>query len=299
MSNKIKKVIVLIWTAFTPMLPEMISPAKFSHKYDSNPHWKDDLKDGVSEYEYTTTIVFDSLKKAFPEADFKVVCVGDICVSDNLKKLILYKTKELEGRFIQTKNAESQANILRNIILGLCNTEEPTAIVDSDIIFWDRFDDVSDFLYEGYYIPSYEESYSTKVLVHSNVHAAFLKIKNPKLLAKKILDVENKYTSLDVFKPIVINRLGNWEHYDTMAMLYSIFPDQIRKFGREDLSKFIHLYRGSQLDFSTYMMFENNPRSLELSRLYEKIHSHIKNEDCEKLKELWSWYKECQFDSLK
>lgn len=289
MSNKIKKAIVLIWTGFLPMLPEMITPWE--------KHSKDD---DIIEYEYTATIVFDSLRKAFPDSEIRVVCVGDTCVSYNLKSLILQKTNEVEGKFIQM-GGRSQDYVLRNIILALSNSEDPTALVDSDIIFWDRFDDVSDALYEGYFIPSYEECYSnhpkeTKVLVHPNIHAAFLKIKNPKLLAEKILNIETKYPGLDVFKPISINRFGNWEHYDTMAMMYSIFSNDFRKFDKNDFSKFTHLYGGSQLDYHTYMFFENNPRSLELSKLYGKIHSHVKNQDFDKLKELWGWYKEYKFD---
>lgn len=290
MSNKIKKVIVLVWTAFTEMLPEMISP------------WDKNIETDLDEYLYVDTIVFDSLKKAFPESEIKVVCVGKL--SGKRRELLLQKTNEVQATsFIETEYIEPQDKVLRNIIFSLSNFEEPVALVDSDIIFWDRFDDVSDSLYEGYFVPSYEECYSnhpqeSKVFVHENIHAAFLKIKNPKLLAEKILNAESQYPLLDLCKPTTVNRIGNWEHYDTLSLLHSMVSKDVRKLNKKDLSKFVHLYGGNQLDYYTYMMFENNPRSLELSKLYEKIHLCVKNQDYEKLKGLWGWYKEYKFELL-
>jgi hypothetical protein len=296
----IKKVVIIIWTSFTPMLPEIIelpesrSPGDFGDYYNFNVR---------EEYEYSATIVFDSIRLAFPNSDIKVVMAGNICVTDKLRSIILQKIEDIGGKLIEIEAEYSQGDILRNIIFALSHSEEPLAIVDSDIIFWDRFDNVSDALYEGYFIPSYEECYSTypeeeKVLVHPNVHAAFLKIKSPKLLCEKISEIEGKYPELDLFTQTVISRKGKLEHYDTMSMLYSVVSDNVYKYGRDELSKFVHLYGGNQLDYYTYMKVENNPRSLEFSKLYGKIHTHVKNKEYDQLRDLWSWYKEYKFDLL-
>lgn len=286
MSEKIKKVVIIIWPGFFPMLPEMMNP---SLKVNQN---------NTTEYEYTATIVFDSIRIAFPDSIIKVICNGD--VSDKLKKILLEKTKEIEGTLIMRENTLSHDEILRKIISSHSFSTDSISIVDSDIIFWDRFDDVSDLLYEGVFVPSYEECYSThseekKVFIHSNVHAAFLKIKNPKLLWEKISTIESKNPHLDVFKPITINRFEKWEHYDTMSMLYSIFSSEIRKFDKNDLNKYVHLFAANRFDFDSYMFLENNLRSLELSKLYKKIHFYVKNKDYEKLKKLWKLYKQFKY----
>lgn len=295
----IKKVVIIIWTSFTPMLPEIIELTESRSPGDFGDYYNFNVKE---EYEYSATIAFDSIKLAFPNSDIRVVMSGNI-ISDKLKSSILQKTEDIGGKLVQIRDEYSQGFILRSIISSLSDYEEPTALVDSDIIFWDRFDNVSDALYEGYFIPSYEECYynypeEEKVLVHPNVHAAFLKIKNPKLLWKKISEIESKYPELDLFTQTVISRNGKLEHYDTMSMLYSVVSNDVYKYGKKELSKFVHLYGGSQLDYYTYMKKENNPRSLEFSKLYGKIHTHVKNKEYDQLRDLWSWYKEYKFDLL-
>lgn len=297
--DTIKKVVIIVWTSFTPMLPEIIELSESRSPGDFGDYYNFNVKE---EYEYSATIAFDSIRLAFPNSDIRVVMSGDI-ISDKLKSLILQKTEDLGGKLIQIRDEYSQGFILRSIISSLSDSEEPTALVDSDIIFWDRFDNVSDALYEGYFIPSYEECYynypeEEKVLVHPNVHAAFLKIRNPKLLWKKISEIESKYPELDLFTQTVISRNGKLEHYDTMSMLYSVVSNDVYKYGKKELSKFVHLYGGSQLDYYTYMKKENNPRSLEFSKLYGKIHKHVKNKEYDQLRDLWSWYKEYKFDLL-
>lgn len=298
-TSRVRKVIVIIWTSFTSMLPDMIDPG--THKRDAKDYGNYEDRD-VRGYEYSTTAIFDGLGVAFPECnDLKVVCVGNISLSKELKSTIIKKTENLNGTFIQIPSEHEGYQVLRNIISSLADCEEPTAIIDSDMVFWHRFDEIDDdSLYEGYFVPSYERSYSKdeNMFIHQNIHAAFLKIKNPKLLAETISDLELKYPWLDVYKPMTFKNGDRWEHHDTMSILYSLVSEDTRKFTAREMEKFVHLYGGNQFDYWTYMRTEDNMRSLELRELYGKIHSHVTNNEFDELKNLWKWYKEYKFGLL-
>lgn len=189
---------------------------------------------------YGSLLVFDSVRLAFP--DSKIV-VSENSNSSEVKSLVWDKAKAVEAFYVDVPLGFSHHDVLSSIFTV---EEDAFAVVDPDVIFWDRFDRVSDFLIEGRYLPTFKDPY-TKCLTKERLHTSMIKVGDPERLRKKIEEVRENFFEWDPFKPFMYKNENLWERFDTLASLYSVFKNDCYKFTERELNCYDHLFCGSHL----------------------------------------------------
>lgn len=189
---------------------------------------------------YGSTLVFDSLRVGFPEARIFVVDNGSLVEA---QAEIMQQAKAVDGEFMALP-PQSHTEILRSI-LALIN--KPTAIVDPDIVFWDRADHMHDATLSGRLIPEFFDPYS-RCLTKPRLHTSFWKINQPEELRKQIITLKQEYFEWDPLSPTMIKQGYEWVRHDTGASLYVALPDHCQAFSEADLKLYDHLFCGSHVD---------------------------------------------------
>ena len=222
---------------------------------------------------YGSLLVFDSVRLAFPNA--KIVVSENSNLSE-AKSLVWDRAKAVEAFYIDVPLGFSHHDVLSSIFTV---EEDAFAIVDPDVIFWDRFDYVSDFLIEGRYLPTFKDPY-TKCLTKERLHTSMIKVGDPQRLRKEIEDVRENFFEWDPFKPFMYRNKNLWERSDTLASLYSVFKNDCYKFTESELNSYDHLFCGSHL-----------PRVIDNLGNWKDIfvfsHEKAKTSNCTDLKGLW------------
>lgn len=229
---------------------------------------------------YGTTLVFDTIRLSFPNSNIYVIDNGIIIKS--VKDLVIEKTKEIGGEFISPKNFYSHDIVLRDIVKNMSGS---IAVVDPDIIFWDRFDSIPDSLISGRKIPTFYDPISA-CINYERIHTSLLKIKNCRSLFQMVGDIESEFEECDLFKPIMFNRQGIWERMDTMSNLSSAFSSNVLPFNEEDLNKYDHLFCGTHIDVVKNKL-KNKKINTEWEKIFFDIHDYVNNKNYDKIKGVW------------
>lgn len=233
-----------------------------------------------AELSYGSTLVFDSIRTGFPDSNIHVIDNGIFDFS--VKKSIQNKVKEIDGSFYSDGKVYTHHQLLRTIISKISGS---VAIVDPDIIFWDRMDTTSDSLVSGRKIPIFFDPIS-ECINHERIHTSLLKISDVEMMSNLIVDIEKKYEDLDLMSPLKYKRFGVWERFDTMSSFCSVYPDFISEFDESELDKYDHLFCGTHLDVvKDKLCIDNSP--VEWEREFLNIHKYAKNKQYDKLRGIW------------
>ena len=189
---------------------------------------------------YGSTLVFDTLRIGFPESEVVVI---DNASLPEARAVIRKAAHEAGALFEQVPTERKHHELLREIVR---TAEVPFAIVDPDVIFWSRFDQLSSSLIEGRLIPTFRDPY-TQCLTHERLHTSLLKIPDPHAL-RSAMDPCGRYFEFDPIAPAMVHRNGVWERFDTMGGIYSVLKASCRAFTEADLDHYDHLFCGSHAD---------------------------------------------------
>jgi hypothetical protein len=232
------------------------------------------------ELSYGSTLVFDSIRTGFPDSNIHVIDNGIFDFS--IKQSIKNKVKEIDGSFYSDGKVYTHHQLLRTIISKISGS---IAIVDPDIIFWDRMDTTSDSLVSGRKIPIFFDPIS-KCINHQRIHTSLLKISNTEIMINLIESAEKSYNESDLMSPVMLKRLDVWERFDTMSSFCSVYPDFISEFDEIELDKYDHLFCGTHLDVvKDKLCIDNSP--VEWEREFSNIHKYAKNKQYDKLRGIW------------
>lgn len=219
---------------------------------------------------YGSTLVFDTIRIGFPDSNIIVIDNASIPVARDQIRLA---AESIGAYYYQEENEQKHNHILARIFNA---SKVPFAIVDPDIIFWDRFDQTGGGLMEGRLIPTFCDPYS-QCLTHSRLHTSLLKVASPDELRAEI----KKYASFFEFDPIapIMFYRGGWERYDTLGSLYSVAED-CRAFTPAELDCYDHLFCGSHIDLVADKLGEYSEQVLA-------SHQMAKDGNYKNLKGIW------------
>lgn len=234
---------------------------------------------------YGSLLVFETIKKGFPNS---TIIISENNSLPEAKIEISKVAKDLNAKYIEVPPGYSHTTLIENIID--CETE-PFAIVDPDVIFWNRFDSVSESsLIEGRYIPAFKDPYS-KCITHERLHTSLLKISNPIALKALIKEIKSVFFDWDPFKPIMYFENETWKRFDGFASLCALTKNYLHSFTEEELNCYDHLFCGSHITLVADHMGE-------WKNLFLDSHKHAKNKNYIKLKQIWK-EQDKFFNSLK
>lgn len=220
---------------------------------------------------YGSSLIFESIRVGFPDAQILVVDNGSIPESLlGIKDL----TESLGGHFLPLKSPVPHASIIKNLIL---TAQEPLVILDPDIVFWDRTDEVSSGLMDGRLIPTFNDPY-TDTLTKERLHTSFLKVNAPKDIQRIYKGIKEKYFDWNPFDPAMFQEEDKkWIRYDTLSMLYATLKGECSIFNEEDLNAYDHLFCGSHIDLVASF----------LPSWAHEMHEEVKKGNVETLRGAW------------
>jgi hypothetical protein len=234
-------------------------------------------------HDYGATLVLDSIRVGFP--DSKIIVINN-AVIPKVKIHIEKKLKEIDGILWETCKVYEHSKLLKYIIF---RSKKSTAIIDSDVIFWEKFDQVSDFLFEGRFIPSFYDH--DNILNHPRIHPSLLKIHDPSRLKQLILSSKN----CNLFA-VTLNKI---EFYDTLSRLYLFCSEKIRRFDENDLNKYDHLFGSTFITEMLKVLSESkNQTILQMMEILKRNHIYAKTKQYKELKGIWKIQEE-YFKNLK
>lgn len=238
---------------------------------------------------YGSTLVFPSIRTGFPNADLVVIDNGSIAEAI---PFIQTSVAHAHGKFYRISTI-SHHDLLRQIVFG---NQQPIAIVDPDVCFWQSMESVLSGmkpheLIAGRLIPSFNDPY-TGCLTKARIHTSCLLIPDPVALANRIQQITNDKFNWDAFRPVMISVDGQWVRYDTLAGLMHL-SENIKVFSDEDLECYDHLFCGSHIDW----FCERTPDSPWKSKFIE-LHQRTKK-DYSSLRGVWRLQNEFFKDAAK
>lgn len=187
---------------------------------------------------YGTSLIFKTIRVGFPNAEITIIDNASVFGVDTTRKL----SESIGATFIPLSTARGHHNILADIIYS---ADVPTAIVDPDIIFWERADESKGIL-EGRLIPNFFDP-SSGCHTYERLHTSFLKFKPE--LRDIILGIFADKCNWQPFIPIMLEVDGWWRRWDTMSGLYASIMHLTKPFSEDDLNKYDHLFYGSHIDW--------------------------------------------------
>ncbi len=193
---------------------------------------------------YGTKMIFQSIRTGFPFADITVIDNGSI---PEALPIIRQLAASVKARIIEIPESDPHAMILEMIIM---NEKEPFSIIDPDVIFWDRMDNLDgldDFLLAGRLIPAFNDPYS-KCFTHERLHTSMLIVPNPNKLRTAIDEVRKDKFEWNPFHGQMFETDKGWTRYDTMGILYASLKDRCKAFDESMLNSYDHLFCGSHFD---------------------------------------------------
>lgn len=187
-----------------------------------------------------TTLVFDSLRTGFPNAEVTVHLNGDVL------KNCPDAAKAAEA--VGCKVIEKSATIHHEWIEGLVNKEtEPFYLLDTDVIFYNsiehwRFDGPL----AGWRIPEWQDEFAGAV-TRARLHTSLLYV-DPQAVRQKLEEFQSvcpqtPFTPLaNPYHPIVLPVNGRMYFYDTCSILYHSVGGQA--FTDQQLDSYFHFFFG-------------------------------------------------------
>ena len=185
---------------------------------------------------YGTSLIFKTIRVGFPDAEIVIIDNASAFGVDDTRKL----AESVGAKFIPLSVERRHQEILADIVHS---ADVPTAIVDPDIVFWERADE-SKCLIEGRLIPDFLDPY-TGCHTHERLHTSFLKFRPE--LRDVIMDISADKFDWQPFAPVMLE-IDGWHRWDTMAGLYASIKHLAKPFNEDDLNKYDHLFCGSHLD---------------------------------------------------
>ena len=222
---------------------------------------------------YGTRMIFDSIKIGFPDS---IIVVIDNASVNEAKLRLAERCKDLGAEFVSVKNELKHWQIIQEI----CNREtRPFAILDPDMVFWDRCDVVDDALLSGRYIPNFYDL-AFRCNTFERLHTSFWKVNDPHGLRDTIAKIHNEYPSWNPIQPQSMQTQRGWVRYDTGSVLYHSIKDKCHVFTENELDLYDHIFCGSHIDWISNNLGRWKDAFIE-------THKHVINGDIWKLKGIW------------
>ena len=161
------------------------------------------------------------------------------------------------------------------------NTNEPIIFLDPDICFWKNCENWKfNGLLAGRLIPEFYDDFS-KCITHARIHTSFLWIPNTNKLLEEINNIDkfkHQKTSLH-FNEFMYFIKNKWFRFDTAAMLYSLFKNQIICFGKNELNAYDHLFYGTHLNMVKNTLSQLTKTHEQVKKNYKSIKGVWKKQD--------------------
>lgn len=220
---------------------------------------------------YGTELVFHSIRTGFPFADITIIDNGSIPeVLPDIRRL----SDRANARLVENGESDPHAMILEAIIR---NETEPFAIVDPDVIFWDRMDSlegIDDALIAGRLLPSFKDPYSG-CHTYERLHTSMLIIPNPKALREAITEKRADKFEWNPFHGQMFETEKGWTRFDTLGILYASLKDRCKAFDESRLNRYDHLFCGSHLDLVA-PSFKDKPILTSHDKAKERRYDELK-----------------------
>jgi hypothetical protein len=217
---------------------------------------------------YGTSLIFKTIRLGFPDAEIVIIDNASAFHVDDTRKL----AESVGASFFPLSIERGHQDILADIVY---NANVPTAVVDPDIVFWDRADESKGML-EGRLIPDFLDPY-TGCHTHERLHTSFLKFRPE--LRDVIADISTSKFDWDPFVPIMLE-LNGWHRWDTMSCLYTSIKHLAKPFDEGDMNKYDHLFCGSHIDLVAGKLQEWGDR-------FRALHESARTGDIEALRGAW------------
>lgn len=221
-----------------------------------------------------STLVFDSLRTGFPDANVFVTINGGPKMDAAASEHIL---DELEQDGFQNAwPLSSEVEHGEWMADAMERHDGPVVFVDTDVIFWANCEDlprrVADAgkLYGGRFIPW--TRMAAGLSSPPRIHPSLFVVPDPKALLKELAPINER---LWYFRPFegytTVNAAGEALCWDTCASLFSALPKAAYGFGENELDRYDHLFAGTYPD-----RFERMLMRPEFVRAFTRAHEVAK-----------------------
>ena len=190
----------------------------------------------------TNLLTIQTVHVGYPNATVAVVDNGS---EPEFAREIQEHAQDNDLPVLQTGHA-SHALAIRQVLKAYQNSRRPLVILDPDVLFWDRCDTHSGAMLTGRLIPAFHDTYS-QTLTHPRLHTSHLVISDPARLWAYTTALEAR-PNVDVISPVTVLRDGQWERFDTTALLFAALGHEAQAFTEEQLDTFDHVFCGSSLE---------------------------------------------------
>ena len=220
---------------------------------------------------YGSSLFAETVRVGFPSAHIRVIENGSIPeASSRLKDL----AKTVDAEFVAVAE-HPHWELVQNIFM---NAQRPFAIIDPDVIFWEKMDDENGLI-SGRLIPTFLDPFS-ECITKERLHTSLLKVSDPEGLKSTIHNIAQNKFEWRPFMPVMLEINGQWIRYDTAAALYASIKTLAKPFGIKELDAYDHLFCGSHLD-------QVLPRLGAFGEGFLGIHREAANGNIKKLRGIW------------
>lgn len=223
--------------------------------------------------EYGSTLVFDSVRTAFPDRAAHQLVVVDQSMDKVSSRVVQEKTEAAGGIHIRQGDPVIHAEFLERVLLPLRNSDEPLVIVDPDVVFWKEFPadwaanqpaPIAGRLFPSFRFGGYTEA--------PRVHPSLWLIRRASEAATILMDERRRRYDYRPFHPTNIGDV----HYDTGAALFATKPELFAAFEEPFLDYYDHLFLGSAIRYVK-----------PVPPVVQKAHDLAKNGNIQGLRGIW------------
>jgi hypothetical protein len=220
---------------------------------------------------YGTSLFLETIRVGFPKSNILIIDNGSI------PEAVLH-LKNLASKCNAKFNPISERPhwlLIQNMVM---TAKRPFAIVDPDVIFWEKMDDL-DAIVSGRLIPNFIDPFS-ECITKERLHTSLLKFSDPQHLQSLTHSVRKTKFEWQPFQPTMIEVNGKWIRYDTAAVLYSSIKPLSKPFSKKELDSYDHLFCGSHLD-------QVLPKMGPFGEVFLEFHNQASKGNLSALKGIW------------
>ena len=201
---------------------------------------------------FGSSLFLKTIRTGFPTSELFVI-LGD-CV-DSVAKTVAAESSRLNFRIIPGRDLyvaapyEEHGALIRTIIETVgAAANDPVALCDSDVVFWDGVEDLRfspTSLYAGRLSPEMTEM---GCRMAARIHPSLFIVPNPRALLAAIEEKRKNRAYLRPFEAFTFQDGEETRMYDVLASLYNLLPDRAYCFEEKELDLYDHLFCGSLFD---------------------------------------------------
>ena len=233
---------------------------------------------------YGTSLIFRTLRTAFPHATVVVIDNGSI---PEVRPEIESLAQENDCMFAQIPApGVAHHEFIEDVVRAMAadgRASGPVVFLDPDLCFWASCED---FEFAGLLAGKLIRPFvwrPERILDMPRIHTSFMWIPDAVRLWGTITEIRSEDSDFRPFMPYSVKIAGRWCRYDTGASLYAVLGHRVSPFTEEHLNRYDHIFCGCHVDWIS-------PQAdAGWRELLTTTHARARDGDLDGLRGIWKW----------